>query len=68
MYYHGKNRLPEFEGYRGRTLQINMTKPKMIIQPRRYNFPVGFENDWQKIGSKRTKVLVYEDTMPAVEC
>ena len=55
-----QKRLPEFEGYlaRGFPGQISLRPPD--IQPRRYDFPVGFQHDWRKIGSKKKKFQMYE--------
>ena len=53
--YTAANRNPEFLGYKGKPFPGQLPPRKVEIQPRRLTFPVGFYDDWKKIGSKRKK-------------
>ena len=68
LLYQAKKRLPEFEGYQGRPFPGTMVLRPSDIQPRRYDFPAGFENDWRKIGSKKKKFLMYESEEAILTC
>ena len=55
-------RLPEFSGNKGRRYPGLEGPKKMQIKPRRLHLPQGFQEDWKKIGSKRSKSVSFEDT------
>ena len=58
---HAWKRLPEFAGYQGKPFPRQMILRPPDIQPRRYDFPAGFQHDWRKIGSKKKKFQMYKN-------
>ena len=53
--YTAAKRNPEFLGYKGKPFPGQLPPRPHEIQPRRVKYPKDFQNDWKKIGSKRTK-------------
>ena len=53
-------RLPEFVGYRPVRFPGTQPPRKPIISPRRLNLPPSFASDWEKIKSKRTKLMTLD--------
>ena len=56
--YTASKRDPEFLGYKGKPFPGQLPSRPQKMQPRRVKYPEDFNNDWKKIGSKRTK---YDD-------
>ena len=53
--YTAAKRNPEFLGYKGKPFPGQLPPRPHEIRPRRPKYPKDFQNDWKKIGSKRTK-------------
>ena len=67
VYYDAMKRLPEFTGLRGRAFPGKEPPLKPVILPRRPDLPLGFSNDWKKIGSRRHRQTVTIIVTPAEE-
>ena len=67
VYYDAMRRLPEFTGLRGRAFPGQDSPQQPVIIPRRSELPLGFSNDWKKIGSKRHRQTITIIVTPAEE-
>ena len=67
VYYDAMKRLPEFTGLRGRAFPGKEPPLQPVIIPRRPDLPLGFSNDWKKIGSRRHRQTVTIIVTPAEE-
>jgi len=57
---HAHRRLPEFAGYKGRRYPGDQGPREAQILPRRLDLPQDFHEDWRKIGSKRNKMVIFD--------
>ena len=55
IYWTASSRLPEFEGFRGKTFPGQPRPRAPILEPRRSRLPPSFASEWKNIGSKRSK-------------
>ena len=67
VYYDAMKRLPEFAGLRGRAFPGKEPPLQPVILPRRPDLPLGFSDDWKKIGSRRQRQTVTIIVTPAEE-
>ena len=63
---HALRRLPEFAGYKGRRYPGEQEPRRSLISPRRLDLPRDFQEDWRKIGSKRNKILTFDEPVTSV--
>ena len=53
-------KIPEFRGLEPNHFPEQPLPRQLKIEPRRIDLPAGFENDWKKINSRRSKaVMIY---------
>ena len=55
IYWTASSRLPEFEGFRGKTFPGQPQPRPPILEPKRSRLPLSFASEWKNIGSKRSK-------------
>ena len=55
IYWTASNRLPEFEGFRGKRFPGQPQLRAPLLEPRRSRLPPSFASEGKNIGSKRSK-------------
>ena len=63
---HALRRLPEFAGYKGRRYPGEQEPRRSLISPRRPDLPRDFQEDWRKIGSKRNKMMSFDEPVTSI--